>query len=85
MEVTSMTIEGAEGPVVITRTKDGARVSAAGRVVCEMARDLHPDERFAAALQSASAVYGTDRRGRARATNSMVHEVLDAIERVAGC
>jgi hypothetical protein len=30
-------------------------------------------------------VYGTDRRGRAAATNSMVHDVLNEIERVAGC
>ena len=30
-------------------------------------------------------VYGTDRQGRAAATNSMVHDVLNEMERVAGC
>jgi hypothetical protein len=30
-------------------------------------------------------VYGTDRHGRPAATNSMVHEVLNEMERVAGC
>ena len=40
---------------------------------------------FAKATEVAKVVYGTDRRGRAAATNSMIHDVMNEIERVAGC
>ena len=47
--------------------------------------DLLVSKGTAKAVEVAKAVYGTDRRGRAAATNSMVHDVLNEMERVAGC
>ena len=48
-------------------------------------RDEDRDDRYAKAVEVAKVVYGTDRCGRAAATNSMVHDVLNEMERVAGC
>jgi hypothetical protein len=33
----------------------------------------------------ARAIYGTDRKHRINATNSMIHEVRLEVERIAGC
>jgi hypothetical protein len=52
---------------------------------CLIARDEDRDRRYAKAAEVARYVYGADRRGRAAATNSMIHDVLNEMERVAGC
>lgn len=85
MNITSMTIRGENGQVEIARTDDGALVTTGDRVICEVRRDENDDARCAKAVEVAKVVYGTDRRGRAAATNSMVHEVLIEVERIAGC
>jgi hypothetical protein len=53
--------------------------------IAHIARDEDREARYAKAVEVAKAVYGTDRRGRAAATNSMVHDVLNEMERIAGC
>lgn len=94
MKIKHTVIEGLEEDITLRATAEGAaatvvRMSRAGglreRVIAEFPRDEDRDARFAKALEVAKAVYGTDRRGRVNATNSMVHEVLNEIERVAGC
>ena len=87
-------IEGHEKDVTISRTERGAAVTIeqntrhAGRqdiCIAHIARDEDRDARYAKAVEVAKVVYGTDRRGRAAATNSRVHDVLNEMERVAGC
>ena len=94
MNIKTVVIEGQEQDVKISRTERGAEVTIeqntrhAGRqdiCIAHIARDEERDARYAKAVEVAKLVYGTDRRGRAAATNSMVHDVLNEMERVAGC
>lgn len=94
MNIKTIVIEGHEQDVRISRTERGAEVTIeqntrhAGRqdiCIAHIVRDEDREARYAKAVEVAKVVYGTDRRGRAAATNSMVHDVLTEIERVAGC
>lgn len=85
MFIKSIVIEGVEGDVEIAHTDAGALVTAGNRVLCEMRRDEDREARYAKAREVAKVVCGRTRKGEVNATNSMVHEVLDEIERVAGC
>jgi len=94
MNIRTIVIEGHEKAVTISRTERGAEVTIeqntrhAGRqdiCIAHIARDEDRDARYAKAVEVAKVIYGTDRRGRAAATNSMVHDVLNEMERVAGC
>ena len=87
MNLKRMVVEGANGSdIEIQRTEEGARVTTAGdHLLCDLRRTDDPDTRWASALIAATSIYGTDRRGRPNATNSMIHDVLRAIEAVAGC
>lgn len=85
MFIKSIVIEGVEGDVEIARTDAGALVTTGNRVLCEVGRDEDREARYAKACEVAKVVCGTDRRGRPNATNSMIHDVVNEIERVAGC
>ena len=85
MFIKSIVIEGVEENVEIAHTDAGALVTAGNRVICEVRRDEDRESRYFKALDVARVVLGTDRRGMPNATNSMIHEVLGEIERVAGC
>ena len=85
MFIKSIVIDGVDGDVEIARLDTGALVTSGNRVLCEVGRDEPREARYAKAYEVAKVVCGTDRRGRANATNSMVHDVLSEIERVAGC
>ena len=94
MKIKHIVIEGLEEDITVRATADGASASvvhmtrAEGRVdkvIGEFRRDESREDRYAKAADVAKYVYGTDRRGLAAATNSMVHDVLNEIERIAGC
>jgi hypothetical protein len=94
MNIKTIVIDGHEKDVKISRTERGAEATIeqntrhAGRqdiCIAHITRDEDRDARYAKAVEVAKVVYGTDRRGRAAATNSMVHDVLNEMERVAGC
>jgi hypothetical protein len=94
LNIKTIVIEGHEKDVKISRTERGAEATIeqntrhAGRqdiCIAHIASDEDRDSRYAKAVEVAKVVYGTDRRGRAAATNSMVHDVLNEMERVAGC
>ena len=94
MTVKTIVIEGIDQDISIRRTERGAEVTIeqntrhAGRqdiCIAHIARDENRESRYAKAVEVAKVVYGTDRHGRAAATNSMVHDVLSEMERVAGC
>ena len=94
MTIKTIVIEGIGQDISIRRTERGAEVTIeqhtrrAGRqdiCIAHIARDEDRESRYAKATEVAKVVFGTDRRGRAAATNSMVHEVLTEMERVAGC
>lgn len=74
-------IEGDKGQVEITRTEAGAHVTSGelNQVLVEVARDEHPEDRYAKAQEVAAVLYGTT-RGKPNATNSMVHDVLTEID-----
>ena len=86
MRIRTIVIEGDKGQVEITRTEAGAHVTSGelNQVLVEVARDEHPEDRYAKAQEVAAVLYGTT-RGKPNATNSMVHEVMNEIDRVAAC
>ncbi len=86
MFITHLTIQAESGQQVeVRRTEAGALVSCEAFAI-ELPRDADREDAFGVALHAAGVLYGTDPRrgGRVRATNSMVHDVLNEIERVAG-
>ncbi len=85
MFIKSIVIEGATGDLEIARTEDGALVTVGAKVICEVQRREGREARFAKATLATAAIYGTDRQGRPLATNSMVHDVMNEIDRIAGC
>ena len=94
MKIKHIVIEGSEEDITVRATADGAAASvvrmsrAEGRfdkVIAEFRRDESREARFAKACIVATRVYRTDRQGHPAATNSMVHDVLNEIERIAGC
>lgn len=94
MKIKRIVIEGSEEDITVRATTDGAAASvvrmsrAEGRldkVIADFRRDESREARYAKAAEVAKYVYGRDRRGQAAATNSMVHDVLNEIERIAGC
>ena len=86
MFIRMIEIDGVEENVTITHTDEGAAVRSAldGRVICTVGRHEPSESRFAKACQAAKLILGTDRHGRAAGTNSMLHEVMNEIDRVAG-
>ena len=84
MFIKQMTIEGACGDVEIRHTENGSLVIA-NDVEIEVDRNAPASERQSVAWNAAKVLFGTDRRGRVNATNSMIVDVLVEIERVAGC
>ncbi len=94
MTIKTIVIEGIDQDISIRRTERGAEVTIeqhtrrAGRqdiCIAHIARDENRESRYAKATEVAKLVYGTDRHGRPAATNSMIHDVMNEIERVAGC
>ena len=85
MFIKTMTIEGVEGDVEIARTDDGALVTSGNRILCEVRRNEDREARYRKACEVAKIICGRDKRGGPNATNSMIHDVLNEIERVAGC
>lgn len=84
MFIKRIEIEGAEGDVEIRRTETGAAVTA-NDVEVEVTRDDSRGERWAVAYNAAKVICGTRRNGEPNASNSMIAEILDQIDRVAGC
>jgi hypothetical protein len=85
MFIKQVVVEGVAGDVEITHVEQAARVTVGGRVICELRPTDNDDTRWAAAVVAAAKICGTDRRGRPNATNSMIHDVLRELKRVAGC
>jgi len=87
MFIKQIVIEGVEGDVEIRRTERGA-VVIANEVEIPVDRDDSEGDRaarYAVAWNAAKVLCGTTKRGEPNATNSMIHDVLIEIERVAGC
>lgn len=90
MFIKRIVIEGAEGDVEI-RHDDGGPDGRPGALVIAngverfVARDDSREARYAVAYNAARVLCGTTKRGEPNATNSMIHDVLSEIERVAGC
>jgi hypothetical protein len=85
MFIRSIEIDGVEENVTIAHTDHGALATAGNRVLFEMQRTEPPESRYAKAYEAAKLICGRDKSGRPCATNSMIHEVLTELERVAGC
>jgi hypothetical protein len=90
MFIKQITIEGVECDVEILRIDGGALVTSGNDILCEVRADEDREKRFWKAYEVARVVCGQVRDRRTRtmvpnATNSMIHDVLNEIERVAGC
>ena len=85
MTIKTIVIEGNAGDIEIARNQTGAFVMQGELCIAAFDRDEPRETRYPKAVEVAKAVYGTDRKGRVAATNSMVHDVLNEIERIAGC
>jgi len=85
MFIKQITIEGVEADIEIMRTDDAALVTEGNRIICEVLRDEDREQRYWKAHEVAKTVCGPSRNGEPNATNSMIHDVLREIERVAGC
>ena len=85
MFIKQITIEGVEGDVEILHIDLGALITSGNDILCEVRADEDRESRFAKACEVAKVVCGRDRRGGPNATNSMIHDVLNEIERIAGC
>ena len=84
MFIKKIVIEGVEGDVEIRRTETGAVVTA-NDIDAEIDRDMTREDRYAVAWNAAKVICGTTKRGEPNATNSMIHDLLDQIDRGAGC
>lgn len=84
MFIKQITIEGVIDDVTIRHTESGAIVSA-NDINVEFDRDADREERFGIAYNVARIICGETKRGDPNATNSMIHDILREIERVAGC
>lgn len=84
MFIRQITIEGVQGDVEIIRTESGAIV-AANDIEVLVERTASSEERFGVAYNAAKVICGETKRGEPNATNSMIHDVMREIERVAGC
>jgi len=84
MTIKQMTIHGADGDVEIRDADYGAQILF-GQTCIELPRHSSDEERWATATATAKAIYGSDRCGRPRCTNSEIHGVRIEIERIAGC
>jgi len=84
MFIKQIVIEGALGDVEIRRTDEGAIVIA-NDIEVEVARESSRDDRYFVAWEAAKVLCGATRSDEPNATNSMIHDVLNEIERVAGC
>jgi hypothetical protein len=86
MFIKMVVLNGVDGEdIEIARTDGGALITAGNKVICEVRRDEDRDARYLKAREVAKLVYGGDSRGRPNATNSMVHDVWQEIDRIAGC
>lgn len=90
MFIKTMTIQGVEGDVEIAHTDDGALITSGNKILCEVLRSEPREARFAKAYEVARVVCGQCRERRTgrtvpNATNSMIHDVCNEIDRVAGC
>jgi len=92
MNIKTLTIEGHCEDIKISRIATGAMVSVERHTpnndkidhfFTVIRRNEPTDARYATALAVSRLVYGADSRGRNVATNSMIHEVMNAIELVA--
>ena len=85
MYIRSIEIDGVEENVTFAHTDEGVLATAGNRVLFEMKRTEDRESRWAKALIAAVPILGTDKQGRPAGTNSMIHEILTELERVAGC
>lgn len=83
MTIKTITFAGVDGDVEITRNDRGAFAMANEICIAAFERNEDSEARFYKGLEVAKAIYGVDRIGRAKATHSMIYDVLREIERLA--
>jgi len=84
MFIKQIILEGVEGDVEIRHTEGGALVIANDVEVFVSSRETR-EERFSVAWNACKILCGTTKRDEPNATNSMIHDVMREIDRVAGC
>lgn len=77
----NLEIEARPDGAMVSRTTDGPGVGLIERLGLMQESDTD-EAKWMLAETAAGVIYGTDRKGRALATNSMIHDLLREIERV---
>lgn len=94
MTIRTITIDGPEETVTLARTAAGAVATIArhtrakgleNATIATIDRGAPQEDWHREATKAAYHVYGLARDGRPAATNSMIHELLILLQRVAGC
>ena len=83
MFIKQIVIEGVDGDVQIRRTNDGVIVTA-NEIDAEIDHNTSKDDRYMIAWNAAKVVCGELPGGKPNATNSMINDILELIDRVAG-
>ena len=93
MNIRTITIDGPEEMVTLTRTGTGAFATIARHtrargphqaVIATIDRGAPAEDWHREATKLAYHVYGFARDGRPAATNSMIHELMSLLQQVAG-
>jgi len=93
MFIKQIVIKGVEGDVEVLHIEGGALVTSGSKILCEVRADESRESRYAKAREVAKVICGTvkhhtrwgDKPGDPNATKSMIHDVMNEIDRVAGC
>jgi len=93
MFIKQIVIEGVDGDVEVLQIDGGALVTSGSKILFEVRANEDRESRYAKAREVAKIICGTvkhhtrwgDKPGDPNATNSMIHDVLNEIDRVAGC
>jgi len=82
MQIKAITIQGEAGDIEIKRVERGALVIA-NDIEVLVENTASREDLYGIAWNAAKVIWGTTKRGEPKATNSMIHDVLNEIERVA--
>ncbi|MBX3323121.1 MAG: hypothetical protein KF757_09050 [Phycisphaeraceae bacterium] len=84
MFIKQITIEGVDGDVEIRRSDSGATVAANGVEHEYFAKIANDDDLHSIAWNAAKVICGETRGGKPNATGSMINDIAQEIQRVAG-
>lgn len=83
-ESVTVTRSDIEGGAIVSVERHTRRCGKTNQVIAHFKNDHSREERFELIKLIAKPIYGVDPKGNAAATNSMLHDVMELVDRVAG-